>query len=496
MDLPRRIQFVECPNNMNGMIDAAKYADAAILITDANYGYKNDEIRKLANFLSVMEFHTSSWRAAHPYLLVDHFEYVTSPANVHMDGKCKRDIYLYGYLRGCDIKKGTKMQAKEPQSAIESFRIGTYLRFRVLGVPFETVANHDPCQPILVGGISREEDNVGHMQVRLTRHSWHMNRRKTKDPIIVSVGWRRYQTTPIYYQDSNGRHEMLEYAPEDQPCLATFWGPVAPSGAGVVAVRSLADNKAPFRILATAELLDLNHTAKIVKEIKRIGTPCLIWGETALIKDMFTSDDEVDRYRDVKIKTACGIQGEVNEAAKPYLLNLVKWNDGQPREGIAKCTFDRRICMNDTILMHEWTKVEVPCIFNPLTTALEPSNRVWQCMDSVDKRQKKLNESEESESHVLVVGEENIATGDLRKRLMDIFDVKLKDGPAQKRQTDEQRRAVIFVRPMAFDSRFEMRDDWMTRRIKRICERMGPGMITTIMPGLRLDKEARYITQH
>ncbi|KAI3917593.1 hypothetical protein MKW98_021355, partial [Papaver atlanticum] len=109
-------------------------------------------------------------------------------------------------------------------------------------------------------------------------------------------------------------------------------------------------------------------------------------------------------------------------AAKPYLLNLVQWNDGQPREGIAKCTFDRRICMSDTILMHEWTKVEVPCIFNPVTTALEPSNRVWQCMDSVDKRQKKLNESEGSEAHVLVVDEENIATGDLRKRLMDIID--------------------------------------------------------------------------
>ncbi|XP_026428008.1 ribosome biogenesis protein BMS1 homolog [Papaver somniferum] len=407
----RRIQFVEFPNNMNGMIDAAKYADAVILLIDANYGfemetfeflnllqvhgmpkvmgvltyldeledaetlkiikervmnkfrtniheraiifclsdvhhgiYHKNEIDESANFLS--EFHTLPRRAAHPYLLVDHFEDVTSPALVHMDGKCKRDIILYGYLRGCDIKKGTKVHIagvgdypvadvtisadpcplppvngydkkmqinivhndldEESRFEIDSFRLGTYLRFRVLGVPFEMVANDDPCQPILVGGISRAEDNVGHMQVRLTRHSWHTNRLKTKDPIIVSVGWRRYQTTPIYYQDSNGRHVMLEYTPEDQPCLATFWGPLAPSGAGVVAVRSLADSKAPFRILATAELLDLNHTVKIVEKIKRIGTPCLILNETALIKDMFTSDDEVDQFRDVKVQTACG----------------------------------------------------------------------------------------------------------------------------------------------------------------------------------------------
>lgn len=31
---------MECPNNMNGMIDAAKYADAVILLIDANYGFE------------------------------------------------------------------------------------------------------------------------------------------------------------------------------------------------------------------------------------------------------------------------------------------------------------------------------------------------------------------------------------------------------------------------------------------------------------------------
>ncbi|KAI3895554.1 hypothetical protein MKX03_025828, partial [Papaver bracteatum] len=351
---------------------------------------------------------------------------------------------------------------EEPHSEIESFRIGTYLRFGVLGVPFEMVTNHDPCQPILVGGISPAEDNVGHMQVRLTRHSWHMNRLKTKDPIIVSVGWRRYQTTPIYYQDSNGRHEMLEYTPEDQPCLATFWGPLAASGAGVVAVRSLADNKAAFRILATAELLDLNYTAKIVKKINRTGTPCLILNETALIKDMFTSDDEVDRFRDVKIKTARGIQGEINEAAKPYLLNLVQWNDGQPREGIAKCTFDRKIRMSDTILMSEWTQVEVPCIFNPLTTAPKLSNRVWQCMD----------ETEESKAHVLVIVGKNVAPENRRKRLTDVFGKK-----PNRRQTLEQRRAVIIDSPRPFD--LQSRKDWVRQMMESRSQKIGPEMITT-----------------
>ncbi|MCL7029351.1 hypothetical protein MKW94_001903 [Papaver nudicaule] len=589
----RRIQFVECPNNMNGMIDAAKYADAVILLIDANYGfemetfeflnllqvhdmpkvtgvltyldelkdeetqtitkqrlmdqfrtdiyeearifclsgfhhemYQEHEIRELANFLLAMEFQTLSWRATHPYLLVDRFEDVTPPDEVQMDRKCNRNIILYGYLRGCDFKKGTKVHiagvgdypladisisddpcplqpvdsdelkvnikhnniVEEPQLEIVSFRIGTYLMFGVLGVPFETVTNHDPRQPILVGGISPEEQIIGYMQARLTPHSWYMNSLKSEAPIIVSVGWRRYQTIPIYSRDCNGRCKMLEYTPENESCLATFWGPFAPSGARVVAVRSLADYKAAFRILATAEVLDFNHTANIVKKIKRMGTPCLILNETALIKDMFTSDDEVDRFRDVKVKTERGIRGEVNEAAKPELLSRVHWNDGQPREGIANCTFDCRIHMNDIVLMSEWTQVEVPRIFNPRTTALEPSNCVWETV----QMQKKLSEIEEGKAHVLVISEDKkIATESLRKRLIEIYGPKLKDGPVQGRQTLEQRRAVIIIDPVPSGLRSESRVEWLKRMKKSIRKKSCRGLITKIVsrePGLRLDK--------
>ncbi|KAI3895552.1 hypothetical protein MKX03_025826 [Papaver bracteatum] len=49
----RRIQFVECPNNMNGMIDAAKYADAVILLIDANYEFEMETFE----FLNLLQVH-------------------------------------------------------------------------------------------------------------------------------------------------------------------------------------------------------------------------------------------------------------------------------------------------------------------------------------------------------------------------------------------------------------------------------------------------------
>lgn len=36
----RRVQFVECPNDINSMIDAAKFADLALLIVDGSYGFE------------------------------------------------------------------------------------------------------------------------------------------------------------------------------------------------------------------------------------------------------------------------------------------------------------------------------------------------------------------------------------------------------------------------------------------------------------------------
>lgn len=71
--------------------------------------YPKREIHNLARFISVKKFHPLSWRAAHPYVLVDRFEDVTPPDRVHVNNKCDRNITLYGYLRGCNMKKGTKV---------------------------------------------------------------------------------------------------------------------------------------------------------------------------------------------------------------------------------------------------------------------------------------------------------------------------------------------------------------------------------------------------
>ncbi|KAI3934412.1 hypothetical protein MKW92_027506 [Papaver armeniacum] len=434
-DKRTRLQFVECPDDINAMIDAAKYADLVLLMetfeflnllqahglpkvmgvlthldefgdetklndtkerlqdlfrTEIYQGavtynlsglqhdlYNMGDVQELAEEISTLQFHLSSRRAAHPYMLVDRFKDVTPLQKVHKNANCRRNIHLFGYLRGCSIKRGAKVhlagfgdfhlagvrRTTDPfplspetekgndfveltRMENESFRMGTYLRLEVRGVPFRMVQN-DPCHPILVGGISLEEEDVGYMQARLKRHNWHMKLLKSGDPVTVSAGWRRYQTEPIYAREiNNGQHKYLEYNPEDEHCLAMFQGPVAPPRTRIVVVQR---NKDTFRIAAKAVVLEPKHHSKIMKDSRREGKPQKILNERIALVRFEPGDIDVAALKGAPIQTRSGIWGMVNEEAE--------------EKGIARCAFEDTICMSDTFIMRVLCQVEAPCFF-------------------------------------------------------------------------------------------------------------------------------------
>ena len=95
-------------------------------------------------------------------------------------------------------------------------------------------------RPLIVGGLLPSEVAMGMVQMRLKKHRWHKKILKSHDPVVFSLGWRRFQAMPIYAtQDRNDRLRFLKYTPEHMHCLGSFYGPLTPPGTGLMAFTNI-----------------------------------------------------------------------------------------------------------------------------------------------------------------------------------------------------------------------------------------------------------------
>ncbi|OLL24146.1 Ribosome biogenesis protein bms1 [Neolecta irregularis DAH-3] len=247
---------------------------------------------------------------------------------------------------------------------------GTYVRLVLKGVPYEFVEKFDPCYPIIVGGLSTQEQQFGFLNVRIKKHRWHKKILKTNDPLIFSLGWRRFQSIPIYStSDNRVRQRMLKYTPEHMHCFASFYGPLVPPNTGFCAVQAVAAKHASnnFRISATGVVLDLDQSTEIVKKIKLTGHPYKIYKNTAFIKDMFNTSLEVAKFEGAQIRTVSGVRGQVKKAlTKP--------------EGHFRATFEDKILMSDIIFLRAYYAIKPRKFYNPVTSLLVEDKIEWEGM--------------------------------------------------------------------------------------------------------------------
>lgn len=243
---------------------------------------------------------------------------------------------------------------------------GSYVRIVLEGVPCEFIQGFDPRRPLLVGGLLMNEDQLGLIQVRVKKHRWHKKILKTRDPLVISLGWRRFQTVVTYsMEDNKGHHRAIKYTPEHLHCVATFMGPLTAPGTGVAAVQAMGEKYNGFRIAETGVVLELNQSFKIVKKLKLTGSPYKIFKNTAFIKDMFATQLEVAKFEGAKIRTVSGIRGQVKAALRTP-------------PGAFRATFEDKVLMSDIVFLRAWVPIDPPRLYNPVTDLLS-----WRAMKTV-----------------------------------------------------------------------------------------------------------------
>ncbi|KAF2136755.1 uncharacterized protein K452DRAFT_279441 [Aplosporella prunicola CBS 121167] len=253
---------------------------------------------------------------------------------------------------------------------VEGHKAGTYARIVLENVPYEFCAGFNPRFPIIIGGLTPTEDRFGFVQIRIKRHRWHKKILKTNDPLIFSLGWRRFQTMPVYsISDSRTRNRMLKYTPEHMHCFGTFYGPLIAPNTGFCCVQSLSNKTPGFRIAATGVVLNVDESTEIVKKLKLTGHPYKIFKNTAFIKDMFSTSLEIAKFEGASIRTVSGIRGQIKKAlSKP--------------EGHFRATFEDKILMSDIVFLRAWYPVKPHRFYNPVTNLLEAPGKGEEGEDS------------------------------------------------------------------------------------------------------------------
>mmetsp|Transcript_24586 Transcript_24586/g.51966 ORF Transcript_24586/g.51966 Transcript_24586/m.51966 type:complete len:1176 (+) Transcript_24586:155-3682(+) len=283
-------------------------------------------------------------------------------------GEMKDDDAENEYLEALKRQKEEKMKRNHEEFGNdgersrlrhEGFRQGIYCRIRLEGIPAAFIENYNPEQPLVIGGLTPQETNLGFVRCRFKKHRWHKKILKCNDPLVFSIGWRRFQSIPTFStEDDNGRHRYLKYSPEHMHCFATFYGPQTPPNTGILAIQRMSENISGFRIAATGVVLELNADFPVVKKLKLVGTPTKIYKNTAFITGMFNSDLEVSRFEGAAIRTVSGIRGQVKKAIR----------EGQA--GSFRATFEDKIIRSDIIFCRTWMPVKMKDYYNPVTNHL------------------------------------------------------------------------------------------------------------------------------
>ncbi|KAL9084550.1 MAG: hypothetical protein Q9159_005168 [Coniocarpon cinnabarinum] len=259
---------------------------------------------------------------------------------------------------------------------VEGYKAGTYVRLVLKDVPYEFARNFSPRYPIIIGGLTATENRFGFLQVRIKCHRWHSRILKSNDPLIFSLGWRRFQSIPLYHlSDSRTRNRLLKYTPEHMHCFGTLYGPLVAPNTGFSCVQSFSQSTPGFRIAATGVVLNVDESTEIVKKLKLKGFPHKVFKNTAIIRDMFRSDLEIAKFKSGNLRTVSGVRGMVKGAA-----------GRQFPEGYIRAGFEDKILKSDIVFLSSWATVRPREFYMPMTNLLTDASASKASTNSQDQQ--------------------------------------------------------------------------------------------------------------
>lgn len=148
------------------------------------------------------------------------------------------------------------------------FQKGYYVRITLENMKYKDFQQINHKMPIILSRINLGEDNLGFVKVNFKRHRWYSNLLKSNDPIIVSSGWRRYQTLITFAkEDPNDRLRFLKYTPGHDFCTGVFYGNFNQQNSGCIFTQTIKEDLKKFRIAGSGMVMEINKSFEVLYDI-------------------------------------------------------------------------------------------------------------------------------------------------------------------------------------------------------------------------------------
>ncbi|XP_073951741.1 tsr1 ribosome assembly factor [Choristoneura fumiferana] len=196
--------------------------------------------------------------------------------------------------------------------------------------------------PLSVFGLLPHEHKMSLMNVVLKRTGANEDPIKSKERLIMQVGYRRFIVNPVFSQHTNGsKHKYERFFQPGSTCVATFYAPIQFSPSTVLCFKEKKSTK--LQLVASGVLLSCNPDRLIVKRIVLSGHPYKVNKRSAVIRFMFFNREDVIYFKPCKLRTKYGRIGHIKEPLGTH--------------GHMKCTFDGQLKSQDTVLLHLYKRM-------------------------------------------------------------------------------------------------------------------------------------------
>ncbi|KAG2182628.1 hypothetical protein INT44_005607 [Umbelopsis vinacea] len=233
------------------------------------------------------------------------------------------------------------------QNLVGKFRARTRITLYIKDVPKEAYESYSPSRPFVVFGLLQYEHKMTVLNFQITRDNAYEEPVKSKDAMILHMGFRRIEVRPIYSQRGNGKghnnvHKYERFLQMGKPSVATIYAPTVFGKVPCLLYKETDDVNDPI-LVSVGSFMDTDTRRIVAKRIILSGHPYKIHKRSAVIRFMFFNTEDVHWFKPVQLTTKYGRTGHIKESLGTH--------------GYVKCMFDGPITQQDTVMMYLYKRV-------------------------------------------------------------------------------------------------------------------------------------------